>query len=138
MNITNFQYGFREIPHKSDVAILVCGSSLPNMFIHATNGMYHIMGIVSEESPTEKGLISLQAPDNEGLLVSYLSELLYLTELNIMAIPDEIQMGEYWLISKITKKPLRQKSREIKAVTFSELMIIQNKNYFQTKIVFDL
>jgi SHS2 domain-containing protein len=138
MNKVKFQNRFLEIPHKSDAAILVCGSSLPDLFKNAVDGMYHIMGMVCGDSAIGKESVQLKASDYEELLVRYLTELLYWSELNIIAIPDEIQISDCQLISTITKKPLSQKSVGIKAVTYSELKIIQKKNSFHTKIVFDL
>jgi SHS2 domain-containing protein len=129
---------FIEIPHKSDAALIIYGRSLPELFSHAANGMYHILGLKGENQGNTKDIIVLQALDHETLLVSFLTELLFLAEKGIRVIILEINIDDRNLEVKIIKSRIPFSSNLIKAVTFSEMNIIIKDEIYQTRIVFDL
>jgi SHS2 domain-containing protein len=129
---------FEEIPHKADAALIVYGIDLPELFIHAVQGMYHIMGIVGNDYPKTRDLIELKAFDIESLLVSFLSEIHYLLEKNIKTEVIKLRIIDNNLNAEIVKTPLHKIAREIKAVTFNEMRIIKKDGIYQTKIVFDI
>ena len=130
--------GFEEVPHKADAAIIVFGFSLPDLFINAAQGMYHIMGIVGEGHDYVEDTIALQALDHESLLVSYLTELLFLSENNLKIEIIELKIEDFLLNMKILKSSAAKIDKEIKAVTFNEMKIIKKDGIYQTKVVFDL
>jgi SHS2 domain-containing protein len=129
---------FEEIPHKADAALIVYGHSISDLFIHAVKGMYHIMGIVGEGIQRTEDVIEVQASDHETMLVSFLTELLFLTELSIFPEIIELRIKKDNLKSRIYKTQITSMAKGIKAVTFNEMMIIKKDNVYQTKIVFDL
>ncbi|MCJ7519397.1 MAG: archease [Anaerolineaceae bacterium] len=131
-------HGFKEIPHKADAAIIVYGFSLPDLFINAAQGMYHIMGIVVEDHDYVEDTIALQASDHESLLVSYLTELLFLAENNLKIEIIELKIEDFLLNMKILKASAAKIDKEIKAVTFNEMKIIKKNGIYQAKVVFDL
>ncbi|MDP2965452.1 MAG: archease [Pelolinea sp.] len=129
---------FEEIPHKADAALIVYGLDLPELFIHAAQGMYHIMGIIGKDHPKTPDTIALQAFDNESLLVSFLSELYFLAEKNLKTEVIELRIEDNYLNARIFKTPVTSIAKEIKAVTFNEMKIFKQDDTYQTKIVFDL
>ncbi len=129
---------FEEVPHKSDSALIVYGSSIDELFCHASLGMYQIMGITVKDFSIAQDIIELQASDPESLLVSFLSELLYIAENGFRAKLLEIRIKENELVARIIKTPITGIANEIKAVTFNEMKIIKQEETYQTKIVFDL
>jgi len=129
---------FEEIPHKADAAIIAYGYSLPELFSHAALGLYHILESAGESHYEGEDAIVLQAPDVETMLVSFLTELLFLAEKGITAEISEIEINDNTLRARILKNPDQNYLNVIKAVTFNEMKIIKRDGYFQTKIVFDL
>jgi SHS2 domain-containing protein len=129
---------FEEIPHKADAAITVYGCSLPELFSHAALGMYHILGISGKNLREVEDAIVLQAPDHETMLVSFLTELLYLAERGIKVEISELEINNNILNAKIYKSPFHGFSIVIKAVTFNEMKIMEKDEIFQTRIVFDI
>lgn len=129
---------FEEIPHKADAALIIYGLSLPEIFSHAVLGMYHIMGIIGKNQRKVEDCIVLQASDPETMLVTFLTELLFLAETGIKVEVFELKMNRNILNAKIYKTPVSSIAKEIKAVTFNEMRIIKKDDVYQTKIVFDI
>ena len=129
---------FEEIPHKADAAIIAYGQSLPELFSHAALGLYHILGSSSESHSEIKDAIVLQAPDVETLLVSFLTELLFLAEIGIKAEFYELEINDNVLRAKFIKRSGQSFSNFIKAVTFNEMKVLKKNGVFRTRIVFDL
>ena len=63
--------GFKEVPHKADIALDVFAPNLPEMFVNAAMGLYHILGLRKGASDPEEIHISLDDMDSEGLLVLF-------------------------------------------------------------------
>ena len=129
---------FEEIPHKADAAIIAYGRSLPELFSHATLGFYHILGSAGESQSRVEDVIVLHAPDVETLLVSFLTELLFLAEKGIKAEIYELEINDKSLRANIYKRSDQRFSKFIKAVTFNEMKVLKRDGIFQTRIVFDL
>ena len=129
---------FEEIPHKADAAIIAYGHSLPDLFSHAALGLYHILGSTSESQSELEDDIVLQAPDVETMLVSFLTELLFLAENGVKAEIFELEINDNALKAKYFKRSGQSFSNFIKAVTFNEMKVLKKDGVFQTRIVFDL
>lgn len=134
------QSGFREIQHTADLALHVWSINLPGLFKKSVEGMYQLIGISSNSSSaiSTESLV-LEAIDNETLLVSFLSECLFLVfNKNQFAIPDLLEIDEGLLNCRMQVFPIKKINKEIKAVTFHNLHISHNKNGCQVNIVFDV
>ena len=129
---------FEEIPHKADAAIIAYGLSLPELFSHAALGLYHLLGSTNESKGGVEDAILLQAPDIETMLVSFLTELLFLAEKGTLVEICELVINNNTLRARILKMCDQNYSNVIKAVTFNEMKIIKKDGFFQTRIVFDL
>ena len=138
MNIFQNFPAFEEIPHKADAAIIAYGYDYPELFINASLGMYHILRIIGVGRPEVQDTILLKAFDVESLLVSFLTELLFLAENGLKSEVLELRIEKNNLYSRILKTPIISIANEIKAVTFNEMKINKYDDIYQTKIVFDL
>ena len=130
--------GFKEVPHKADIALDVFAPNLPEMFVNAAKGLYHIMGIRKGTSDPEEILISLDDNDAEGLLVAFLNELLYRVEEGSLAEHLRITINANHLTAALVWAPILSRQREVKAVTYHDLKVVEEKGTFHTRIVFDL
>lgn len=131
--------GHSEIHHTADVAIQVWADNLPNLFTEAARGMYAIMGVVREEELGKEKKFSMQSADDESLLVAFLNELLYEAEQNRIAFMDvSVSISDGQLTADLSGGQLMGKIREVKAVTYHNLKIIESDQGVQVTIVFDV
>ncbi len=131
---------FIEIEHTADWAIRVRGKTLQELFVNAAAGMYSLMADLSSAAPTLERAIQVSGVDAEALLVNWLNELVYHTEVN----------GEVFSEFRIDSfEPTRlhamalggrgiQLKKQIKAVTFHNLRIEATGQGNEVTIVFDV
>jgi len=130
--------GFKEVPHKADIALDVFAPNLPEMFINAAMGLYHILGIRKGTTDLEEIHIALDDIDREGLLVVFLTELLYRVEEGRVVNQFSLTIHENHLEADLKVVPVLSRQREVKAVTYHELKIIKENGSYRTRLVFDL
>ena len=131
--------GYLELEHTADWALKVWAPDLPTLLITAARGMYALSGIQTDPNSIQAKSIQLESTDAEGLLVDFLSELLFLAELeHVAAIEYKISLKDYSLIAEIRTRNIIKIQKEIKAITYHNLKIIQKKDLFETVIIFDV
>jgi len=137
------------IEHTADVGLKANGATLNGLFENAARGMFKIISgakVDKNESGqiNKKIKIKKEADDIEGLLVNWLSELLYIFNKEKILFSDFkiSELNNKGLIGNSSGKridlahtPLQT---EIKAVTFHDLKIKKDKNCFSCKIIFDV
>lgn len=131
---------FEELEHTADIAILVRGETLAELFANAAYGMACQLAEVDEVDTAVDREIALQADDVEMLLVDWLGELLYLGEREDAVFVD-------FDIERVTPHELRAVARggriqehlaHIKAVTFSQIDVRKIDGVYETPLVFDV
>ena len=81
----------------------------------------------------------MQAEDTESLLVAYLNELLFIMESErVFAVRQKLNVSAQSLSGEVWFQQIRSLDKEIKAVTFSNMMIISTTHGFQVEIVLDV
>ncbi len=106
-----------------------------------------VLNTGQESSPYKRNSYSIklkvEGANLEELLVSFLNELLYLSEkekaiFNEFRIKVKKSKNEFYLKGQI-KKNSQVPKREIKAATYHDLKLLQKKdNFWQTRIIFDM
>ncbi len=130
---------FEEIQHTADWSLRVWAANLPELFAEAARGMTTLAGARLAASPRTSRTIEISAPDIEGLLVSFLSEILYLGEEEKLAFDEfKIQIVGNRLSAEITGASIRSIDKTIKAVTYHNLLIRQTSRGYEVEIVFDV
>jgi SHS2 domain-containing protein len=133
------QAGYREIEHTADWQLEVWAPDVPLLFEQAALGMYELSGTRLESHPRLGEELHLGAPDREGLLVEFLTELLFLAESQGLAFDNfQIQIESQKLFAKISGAPIKSQSKEIKAVTYHNLEIREGPWGLEVSIVFDV
>jgi SHS2 domain-containing protein len=131
---------FEEIEHTADVAIRVWGRDLAELFANAAYGMACQLADPGEVEQTVEQSVELNAYDVETLLVSWLGELLYLGEREECVFTDfdllEVTLTRLW--ATIRGGSVHGHRRHIKAVTFSDMEIVQTDEGYETVVVFDV
>jgi SHS2 domain-containing protein len=131
--------GYLEISHTADWALKVWAPNLPGLFEQAAHGMYALLQIRLQPGGDYECPVDLDAEDAEGLLVSFLSELLYLTEQEGLGFEIfDLVVDEIHLSGRMIGAPVESQAKEIKAVTYHNLVIQKTERGLETTIVFDV
>jgi SHS2 domain-containing protein len=132
-------FGFTEIEHTADWALKVWAPELPKLFALAAQGMYWLTETTLQPGPRQVRMIEVDGVDDESLLVSFLSELLFLSETQALAFDGfDISIQDLRLSAQIRGGPVAGQRKEIKAVTYHNLTIDPTPRGFETTIVFDV
>lgn len=143
---------FEELPHTADMKIRAYGKTKKELFCNSLIGMFQIIGpqaqgcrvederVICDKLP-EKHEITVESPDEVALMVDFLSEALYLSDVHNEAYLDAT-------IHELTETSIKAtiygvkitgfEVVEIKAVTYHELEIEKINNTWQVDIVFDI
>lgn len=143
---------FSIIPHTADLHLRVVGSSKQELFVNALYGMFsaihpvtplcryeHDTWICTQLPVTQP--VSLTAPRIELLLVDFLSQALYYSDVYNQAFYDAsfTSFADTALTGSLHGVPITGfEHGEIKAVTFHQLAVRQEDSHWITDIVFDI
>ncbi len=143
---------FQQLPHTADIKIRVYGNTLSELFRHALMGMFQVIGphapgckriddrLVCPTLP-QKHEIAVESPDCESLMVDFLSEALWLSDVHNEAYLDATvdQLTDTSIKTTVAGvKVTGFDVVEIKAVTYHDLAIKQVDGIWQADIVFDI
>lgn len=142
---------FEALPHTADLKIRVYGASLLELFSNALIGMFQSIepvvpqcAIVHDRVQCDmlpaQHAISLSAPEVDLLLIDFLSEALYLSDVHNEAYlgVDIHSIDEHSINAVIKGVPVKRFGIEIKAVTYHDLHIHKTGDGYQVDIVFDI
>jgi SHS2 domain-containing protein len=134
------EFGFREHAHTADWELEVWAPDLPTLLEQAAHGMYTISGTKLSSQPKKERWLTLQANDAEGLLVRFLSELLWLEQAEGLGfdqfsihVDDKLNMQ-----AEMHGAPIICLDKEIKAVTYHNLRVESKPQGMHVNIVFDV
>jgi SHS2 domain-containing protein len=143
---------FEQLPHTADIKIRVYGITLQEFFRHGVIGMFQVIGPKIIGAHQEHGRVSvdhlsirheveIKSIDLDALLVDFLSELLYLSDVYNEAYLDAIihDVNETHIKATILgAKVIGFEVVEIKAVTYHGLHVQKIEGIWQADIVFDI
>ncbi|MFB6201271.1 MAG: archease [Halorhabdus sp.] len=129
--------------HTADVAVEATGETLDAVFGATADGMAAAM---CETTPSvgERFALSVTAESRESLLFDYLDELIYQRDVRGVLPVDNratvIQSGEDWTVDASARGvPLDAiAAREVKAVTYSEMVLEPTADGWQAYVVLDV
>lgn len=130
--------------HTADIGIEARGETLEEAFANAARGMFSIIVDGSDIVPRVTREIELPAEDDlEQLVVDWLSELLYIHDVEKLVFGDfQVSIGEERLRATARGEPYSREKhgygREIKAVTYHMLSIKRTKKGVYIKVLFDI
>jgi riboflavin kinase/FMN adenylyltransferase len=133
-------YRYEEVDHTADRAMRVWGNSLQSLFIGAARGMYRLMADLDGLVATEWCEILVESSDSEALLVEWLNELLFLTEMKGLLFVDyqiDSLTGSS-LVGRAGGVSAEPSKAHIKAATYHDLLIVRNGTGCSTVITFDV
>lgn len=138
---------FEIIDHTADIGIVAYGKTKREVFINAAKGMFEI--IAGENRDLKENFydkIKLEAKSLEDLLIAWLNELLYISEVKLVILNKfkikELSDGQIKAEvggTKINHLSVRVK-REVKAVTYHRLEIKKDEEsgLWRAQVIFDI
>jgi SHS2 domain-containing protein len=134
------EFGFREHAHTADWELEVWAPDLPILLEQAARGMYALSGVQLQAGSSRKHSMTLHAADAESLLVRFLSELLWVEQDQHLGFNDfSITVDDdYNLRAKLRGSTIANLDKEIKAVTYHNLVVQTTSQGLHVSIVFDV
>ena len=136
---------FEIIEHTADVGIRAWGDTIEEAFEQAALGMFSIIADVSKVDFIGEAEVRVENEEMDGLLVDWLSELLYLFDaerifLGKFEVNIEERDGRYFLKGRVFGERYDPKKHgmgvEIKAVTYHMLKVDMEKK--EITVLFDI
>jgi SHS2 domain-containing protein len=133
---------FEEISHTADIKIRVRAPTLESLFSETLNALMQVLygtdrrgGILKE--------IQVESPDNESLLLDFLSEVLFVSEVESLVFFDAcISIHGSHLSAELSGEPFdpnrHSGGSEVKGISYSGLSITNDANGYMLDIIFDV
>lgn len=143
---------FEQLSHTADIKIRVYGSTLKDLFRNAVIGMFQVIHpivqgchlkddrLVCDQLPIARD-VSISSIDVSALLVDFLSEALYLSDVHDEAYLDATIIALDSTAINATLHGIKIsgfEGVEIKAVTYHDLQVKEIEGEWQADIVFDI
>lgn len=133
---------YEEIPHTADIKIRARAPTLPGLFCDLCDAMMEIM-YGTDRGDTFSKEIVISGEDTESLLLDFLSEVLYLSEVmeTVFSRPA-VTLEGMTLHAVLHGEPFDRKKHsggtEVKGVSYSGFAIGHDANGYMAEIVFDV
>jgi SHS2 domain-containing protein len=133
---------FEELSHTADVRIRVRASTLDLLFSDAFTSLMQTLFGKNRSGGCKKEL-HIEAQDNETLLMDFLSEVLFICEVEGMVfIHADVTVTGNSLTATLDGEPFDRKRHaegtEVKGISYSGLSITQDTNGYMLDILFDV
>jgi len=135
---------FEILDHTADIGIIVYGEDLKSLFQNAGEAFFHLITDLKKVRLRTERKIEIGGESLERLMVDWLSELLYLHEVeNLLFKRFNVEsVGEEGLRAKVKGEVFQEEVHVIKtgvkAVTYHQIEVRQEKEGWRARIIFDL
>lgn len=133
---------FVEVPHTADVKIRATAPTLEKLFSEAFAALMQVV-YGPDRNGGKKREIRLEADDHESLLRDFLSEVLFIAEVEGLAFSRaDIHLEGCRLVATLDGEPFNRRRHalgtEVKGISYSGLAITRDANGYMLDIVFDV
>jgi len=135
---------FDILDHTADIGIIVYGEDLKSLFENAGEAFFHLITDLKKVRLRTEKKIEIGGENLERLMVDWLSELLYLHDVqNLLFKRFHVEsVGEEGLKAKVKGESFQEGVHVIKtgvkAVTYHQIEVRQEKEGWRARIIFDL
>jgi SHS2 domain-containing protein len=142
--IKDIKKNYQIFDHTGDLGITVWGKDPAHLFCHAGLAFFDIITELSLVRTLEQREIFVEGQDLEQLMVNWLGELLYLFETKGLLFNELeiVRINNNGLKALGHGEPFDQDrhiiNNIIKAATYHQLKIIEERNRWQARIIFDM
>jgi SHS2 domain-containing protein len=130
--------------HQADIGIRGKGNTLAEAFEQAALAMFEIMVDTAELNPNEFQIVELKANNREELLITWLSELLFLKDVEgkVFSRFEIESMNNKTILAKVYGEKIDHSRHrlklEVKAATWTQLTIKKDDNGFIAQCLVDV
>jgi SHS2 domain-containing protein len=135
---------FRVLDHTADIGIVVNGRDLKDLFANAGHAFFHLLTDLRKVRPRIERKVEIGAESLERMMVDWLSELLYLHDVeNLLFKTFKVEsVGKGGLKARVAGEPFQENvhviKTEIKAVTYHQIRVAKENGGWRARIIFDL
>jgi len=135
---------FEILDHTADIGLLVYGEDLKSLFENAGEAFFNLITDLKKVRLRTERKIEIRRESLERLMVDWLNELLYLHDVeNLLFKGFHVEsVGEEGLKAKVKGEFFQEGVHVIKtgvkAVTYHQLEVLQEKDRWRARIIFDL
>ena len=135
---------FRVLDHTADIGLVVYGEDLGALFENAGEAFFHLITDLKKVRVRVERRIHMGEESLDRLMVDWLSELLYLHEVeNLLFKEFEVELvGEDGLNATVRGEPFQEGVHVIKtgvkAVTYHRIEVRQKNGRWRAQIIIDL
>ncbi len=135
---------FEAVEHTADVGVRAYGKSRAEVFANCALGMVSLMYDPESVRGSGRARIEARAPEEKALLVAWLSEILYLVEVEGWAfgefVVDEASGTEArgWGVGEPLDHEKHRVSGEVKAPTYHMLELAERGGRWEAQVIFDV
>lgn len=135
---------FEILDHTADIGLIVYGEDLETLFENAGEGFFHLITDLKKVRRRVERQVEIREKDLERLMVDWLSELLYLHDVENLLFKgfDVESVGEGRLKARVKGEPFQEGihiiKTEVKAVTYHQIQVRKENGGWRAQIIFDL
>jgi SHS2 domain-containing protein len=135
---------FEVLDHTADIGLIVYGEDLKSLFENAGKAFFHLITDLKKVRLRTEKRIKIRKESLERLMVDWLTELLYLHEVeNLLFKEFKVEsVGEEGLRAKVKGEAFQEGVHVIKtgvkAVTYHQIEVRKEKEGWRAQIIFDL
>ena len=133
---------FEEVSHTADVKIHATALTLEALFSETFKALMQVMYGTRRGGGTLRE-IRIESTDNESLLADFLSEILFVSEVEGLVFSDaRIMINGFSLVAEVNGEPFdparHSGGTEVKGISYSGLAIMHDANGYMLDIIFDV
>jgi len=135
---------FKILDHTADIGLIVYGEDLKALFENAGEAFFHLITDLRKVRRRTERRIEIQGETLERLMVDWLTELLYLHDVeNLLFKKFKVEsVGEDGLRAVVKGEPFQEGihviKTEVKAVTYHQIEVRKKNGDWKAQIIFDL
>jgi SHS2 domain-containing protein len=135
---------FEIIDHTADIGIIAYGADIKEVFANAALGLFNLMADLDGLKENIKREVEMSAEDIEILLVEWLNELIYISDVDHIIFKrfDISELSNNSIkatcFGEKIKPGQHMLKREIKAATYHMLRIGKENNGYKVQVIFDI
>jgi SHS2 domain-containing protein len=142
--LTTKRAPFEFLEHTADVGVIAHGQTLAEAFAHAAEGMFSVMVNLEGVREEEQRSLAVEAHDWPSLLVAWLSELVYFSDVdNLVFKRFEVEEMEPYSLRAIAYGERIDRQRHelgtgVKAITLHMLEVDEEENGYRVQVLLDI
>ena len=135
---------FAVLDHTADIGLMIYGKDLASLFEHAGEGFFYLITDLKAVKPRIEKRVELRGESLDRLMVDWLSELLYLHDVEHLLFKEfKVEsVGEEGLKAVAKGEPFQDGVHVIKtgvkAVTYHQIRVEKSKGGWRARVIFDL